>query len=451
MRQLQPVLWSKGTLLSAQHLQSQERYLEDSLQFRIDALTFRPWGFCELTIDREALSAGTLSIARAGGIFPDGLAFQIPDADPAPPARQLADCFSGAADTLDFYLCVPLTRERGANVAVAGSGAETRYNADVVLAADETGGAAEKPVQVARKSLRLLAGNEPLHGYTALAAARVRRTPAATFELDPRAVPPLIRFGASEYLLTISRRLVEILAARGAELGGMRRQKNQSLADFTAADIAGFWLLHTINTHFPELRHLYETSQAHPARLYFAMLSLAGALTTFSSGMSPRDLPLYDHDDLSGCFTALDETLRALLETVAPRNFLAFTLKQVQPSIYATALADDRVYQNTKMYLAVRADMDHGELIGRAPHLVKVCSANHIDHLVRHALPGVPLTHVVRPPAALPVKLNYEYFSLTQAGGPWEAVVRSRNLAAYVPGEFPSAELELIVLLPEGA
>jgi hypothetical protein len=29
--------------------------------------------------------------------------------------------------------------------------------------------------------------------------------------------------------------------------------------------------------------------------------------------------------------------------------------------------------------------------------------------------------------------------------------VRARNLAAYVPGDFPSPQLELIILLPEEA
>jgi type VI secretion system protein ImpJ len=49
------------------------------------------------------------------------------------------------------------------------------------------------------------------------------------------------------------------------------------------------------------------------------------------------------------------------------------------------------------------------------------------------------------------VKLNYQYFSLNQSGVVWEAVGRARNLAAYVPAEIPSPQLELIILLPEAA
>ena len=152
-------------------------------------------------------------------------------------------------------------------------------------------------------------------------------------------------------------------------LSGTRRQKNQSLADFTTADIANFWLLYTINTYFPVLRHLFETRAGHPEELYAAMLSLAGALTTFSLKIHPRDLPLYDHDDLGACFTDLDEKLRLLLETVVPSNFVSLPLKLVQPSIYATSIDQDKYLANTKMYLAVSAEMNQADLINKTPQL----------------------------------------------------------------------------------
>jgi type VI secretion system protein ImpJ len=101
------------------------------------------------------------------------------------------------------------------------------------------------------------------------------------------------------------------------------------------------------------------------------------------------------------------------------------------------------------MYLAVNAEMNEAELINKAPSLMKVCSANHVEHLVRQALPGMTLTHVARPPSSIPVKLNYQYFSLNQSGLAWEAVLRTRNVAAYVPGEFPNPQMELVILLPQ--
>ncbi|MGE5488970.1 MAG: type VI secretion system baseplate subunit TssK [bacterium] len=447
MKRLQPVIWAKGTFLTPQHLQIQDRYIESTLGFSLNALNYRPWGFSRLQIDQAALAGGFFAIASCTGLFPDGLPFDIPDSDAAPPPKPLATYFE-ENDTIEIYLAIPPYRERGLNVSADRQGADTRFIAEVVVVRDENSGVTERPIQLARKNLRFLAGSENREGVTSMRVARVRRTPAGTLQLDPRFVPPLLDIGANEYLVAIARRLVEILAAKSSTLAGMRRQKNQTLADFTSADIANFWLLYTVNTHLPLLRHIFESRKGHPENLYSLMLSLAGALTTFSLKIAPRDLPIYDHEDLETCFTDLDEKLRFLLETVVPSNFVALPLKLVQPFIYATALADDKYLRDTRMYLAISAEMSEAELINRTPQLIKICSATHIEHLVRQALPGLALTHVARPPSSIPMKLNYQYFSISQSGLAWEAVQRARNLAAYIPAEFPNPQAELVILLP---
>jgi type VI secretion system protein ImpJ len=447
MRQLESVVWTRGTFLSPQHLQNQDRFLKDVLQFHMECLAFLPWGFVSLEISHAELAAGMFAITRASGIFSDGLLFDFPGSDHAPPPKPLADCFAQDQDTADLYLAVPQFHTQGLNV--ASRDRDARYRIETEVFPDENTGMSERPIQVARKNLRLLSEYDPREGYTSLLVARVRRTETGTFQMDPHFVPPLVDFSASDHLMSIARRLLEILSARSTTLAAMRRQKNQSLADFTSSDIANFWLLYTINTALPAFRHLYETRRGHPESLYSAMLALAGALTTFSPDTHPRDLPNYEHDQLGTCFTALDERLRMLLDTVVPANFVALPLKSLQTAIYATSIDNDTYLRNTRMYLAVSAQAPPADIITRTPQLVKVCSANQIEHLVRQALPGVTLTYVSSPPSALPVKLNYQYFSLSQGGPAWEAIVRSRNLAAYVPGDLPGAELELLILLPQ--
>jgi type VI secretion system protein ImpJ len=448
MKQLEPVIWTKGTLLNPQHLQMQDRFLESNLQFHLNSLAYCPWGFRSLRMDQEALAAGMVAFSAASGIFPDGLLFDVPLADQGPSARSLAEAFEPDQENLDVYLAVPQYRELGINVSPSGRDADARYRAEFAMVRDENTGLSEKPVQIARKNLRILFEGEAQEGNSVLRLARIKRTPAGLFQLDPRHVPPLLDLAASDYLVAIVRRLVEILSARSSSLSGTRRQKNQSLADFTASDIANFWLLYSINAHFPVFRHLFETSSGHPERLFSAMLALAGSLSTFSLRIHPRDLPAYDHQDLGACFTDLDEKLRLLLETVVPSNFVSLPLKLVQPSIYAVALADEKYLQNTRMYLAISAEMSQADIIAKTPYLIKVCSASHIEHLVRQALPGVALTHLAAPPSTIPVKLSYQYFSLNQSGPAWEAVGRARNLAAYIPAEFPNVQAELIILLP---
>lgn len=448
---LEPVIWSKGTFLTPQYLQAQDRYLEDSLQFQLQALNFRPWGFRGLRLDQQALAAGTLALSEASGILPDGLLFDIPASDPAPPPRSIAEQYPPDQETLDVFLAIPHYREQGLNVATPKRDVESRYRAEVEVFRDENTGQAEKPVLMARKNFRLLVEGEKLEGSSALRIGTVRKTPAGLYTLEPHFVAPLLDLAASDYLVSIARRLVELLSAKSSTLAGTRRQRNQSLADFSSSDIANFWLLYSVNTWLPVFRHLYESPGRHPEALFSAMSGLAGALTAFSGKIQPRDLPRYDHENLGACFTDLDEKLRLLLETVVPSHFVALPLKLVQPNIYAASLDREDYLKNTRMYLAVSADLGQAELISRTPHLVKMCSADLIDHLVQRALPGIALTHVPTPPSAIPVKLNFQYFSLRTAGGAWDAVKRARNVAAYVPGEFREPQLELIIVLPQAA
>ncbi len=448
---LEPVVWAKGTFLNPQHLQIQDRYLEELLQFHMQSLNFRPWGFQRLRLNLDRLGEGIVSVSEASGIMPDGLLFEFPDSDQAPAQRSLADQFGPDEQTLDVYLTVPSYRERGMNVAGSQRGGEVRYRAEAVMMRDDTTGQSEKPVIFARKNFRLLISGENLEGSSCLRIARVNKTAGGRYELDPRFVPPLLDIRASEYLVSIARRLVELLSGRGNALSESRRQKNQSLADFGASDIASFWLLYTLNTHLPGFRHIFEASESHPEALFSSMLELAGALTTFSLKIHPRDLPVYDHNNLGICFGDLDEKVRLLLDTVVPANYVSLPLKLTQTSIYTTSLDKDQYLENTRLYLALNAETSASDLIGRVPGLVKICSIDYINHLVQNALPGVALTHVPNPPGAIPVKLNYKYFSLNLAGGAWEAIKRGRTVAAYVPGEFPNPNLELIILLPQPA
>jgi type VI secretion system protein ImpJ len=224
--------------------------------------------------------------------------------------------------------------------------------------------------------------------------------------------------------------MVELLVARSSQLSGSRRQKNQSLADFSASDVANFWLLYTINSHLPVFRHFLETTNIQPELLFSEMSDLAGALTAFSSKIAPRDLPDYNHEQLGVCFAELDRLIRAMLETVVPSNFVALPLKMVRDTIYATSIDKDSYFDNSRFYLAISADIRDPDLIDRVPKLLKACSATQLETLIRNALPGL---------------------RLTQGGPVWESVQRARNFAVYAPSDLLNPQMELVILLAQPA
>ena len=229
--------------------------------------------------------------------------------------------FEPDQNEIDVYFAIPPWRDGGLNVAAPRVGADTRY----IAAGDHAAGRKYRPFRKAgtdrAQELSLsdaerIAAGDRLHAGGASEAFRIRRMHAG---LNFRSAAARFSCRATTWSRSHGGcRKCCLPAARA--LSGTRRQRNQSLAEFSASDIADFWLLYTVNSYAPLINHLYEAGTRHPEHLFEAMASLAGALTTFSTTLHPRDIPVYDHDNLSLCFTNLDEKLRALLETTVPTN-----------------------------------------------------------------------------------------------------------------------------------
>src|SRR5258706_6930697 len=437
--------------LTPQHFQAQDEYFEEHIQFRATASSSCNWGLTSLAIDLEALSNGIFTIRHCRGIFPDGLIFNIPEADEPPAGRELAEYFAPTEPELDVFLALPEAKPRGKNVTVHnGQGradAGTRYIAETRMVLDEAGGVEQKPVQVANKNFRLVFGGESLDGAAAIRIAQITRSAAGTYVMRPDFIPPAVSIDESEYLLLMLRRLIELLAAKSASLSNMRRQAGRSLAEFGHGDTANFWLLHTANTYLPQFKHLWMARRRHPEMMYLMMLGLAGALSTFSLDEYARNLPDYDHENLGRSFTELDEKIRILLETAIPSKCIAVPLVVTEKSTWSGEIKDEQHFKKTQFYLSVGAQMGVDDVIKQVPKLMKASPPAEIHRLIRNALPGISLRHTPVPPSAIPVKLARQYFALNQSGVLWDGIVKSQKISLFVPEEIANPELELLIVM----
>lgn len=445
---LSKVVWSEGMYLGPQHFQAQRQSFEDLIHFLVVNLCFEPSGFTAYTLDHEALRNGTVAVNHASGIFPDGLVFQMPEGDTLPPPRPIGESFPPTQEVLGLALAVPLRKPDGRNCAPADQDSgTTRYVSEEHMLFDENTGHDGRPVRLGRKNIRLLFENEDSDGFSTLPIARVTRDGAGNFIYDPSFIPPCLKINASERLMMILRRLVEILDEKSATLSASRRGASRFREGFSSGDVASFWFVHTVNTSLAVLRHLYQTERGHPEQLYAEMSRLAGALCTFGMDSHPQMLPAYDHLKLDKCFHVLDEHIRQHLELVVPTNCLTVPLKQTGRYMYEGEIVDQRCLGRSHWILAIQSTIGEADLISRAPRQVKLCSAELLPELVKTALPGLVLTHLPVPPSAIAPKVDYQYFGVSKAGSPWEHIVKTRKVGLYVPGDFPSPEVELLVVV----
>lgn len=445
MKFLSKVVWSEGMHLGPHHFQAQSRNFEDLLRFTADSISPYPYGFSGLRLDHDAIGNGTVSVVHARGIFPDGLAFSFPDADELPQALAIRELFSPILDSLTLCLTVPSRREGGRNCVVPPqNGADARYTAASATVRDENTGVDERSIYFGQKNIRLAPEQELGENETALPVARVRRDGSGKFIFDPAFIPPCTMANASDALMILTRRLVEILEEKSATAGVSAAP---GTGEFSSRQIASFWFAHAVNSTLVPLRHFWLSKHSHPEELFTEMSRLAGALCTFSLSAHPASLPVYNHDNLTDCFAALDLHIRQHLELIIPTNCISMPLHAVANFSFEADIADTRCFNPSQWILGIRARTGEAELISRTPQLAKVCSSKFVGELVRRALPGLTLTHLPVPPSAIPRRSDTQYFAMAKAGPCWDHLVQTRRIGVYVPGDLPEPELDLLVVL----
>lgn len=448
MKRLSKIVWSEGMYLAPQHFQAQSRYFEDSIHFATVSLWANVFGFSSYALDQEVLRSGTVSVLHAHGLFEDGLPFDMPESDPLPEPRNVTDLFSPVADHLKVYLAISSQSADGQNCSVdQGSSPDARYLSATHELHDENTGRDEKPVRLARKNIRLLMESELTERHTALQIARVVRDASGRLVYDDTFIPPCLKISASDPLVGMLGRLVDILEEKSASISSDRNADGKFRAGLSARQVSQFWFLHAVNSSLTPLRHVLLSKHGHPEELYGEMLRLGGALCTFGLEVHPRTLPAYDHRHLDDCFGRLDEHIRRLLEVVVPSQAITIPLKKVAQYFYEGEVRDQRCFERSRWILGISATMGEADLIQKSRQFIKVCSAKFVRELVKRALPGLELTHLSVPPSSISARIDYQYFTINRFGPCWEHLMQSKIAGVYVPGDFPSPELELVVIL----
>lgn len=450
MSHYRKVVWSEGMLLTPHHFQQLDNYHEQSLNSRLASIAPHNWGVLDLQVNRESIANGYFDLVRCRAVMPDGLMLNMPEIEQAPQPRAVEGFFEMADERLSVYLAVPAKRAGALSFQTPGSDANqmARYFQETGLAQDETTGDNERQVAFARANVRLLFGDELREGYSSIKIAELERTATGQLTVSENWIPPALSASASPWLVNMLRQLVEILITKSSTLSEQRRQRASGLADFTASEVAIFWLLRTVNSAIPTLAHFFRAHPLHPERLYLAMAELAGELMTFVTDAHPKDITRYDHTDLYTTFSQLSATIRELLETVIPTRCVPIPLENVRKSLYVGRVQDEQLLKEAAFYLAVRAQIPESRLIELVPRVVKIAARDVIDAVVGSALPGVTLMHASPPPAPIPTRVGFHYFALDSVGPYWDTIRGSKLMAVYVPDEFPDVKLEMYAVKP---
>ncbi|EOL8971336.1 type VI secretion system baseplate subunit TssK [Cronobacter dublinensis] len=438
-------LWEDGAFLAPQQFQQQARW-EAYVADTVARMTLaHPWGVLCAEFDEGALALSRLNATRLAVRFADGTLIDTRLADNLPPACDLSAVGEACVEVV---LALPLMNANGGNLDDGHDSARPRRWQSERVTVQELAGHERSELAVLRHALTLRLSTQENSAWLTCPVTRLVRNAQGQWVTDRRFIPPLLSLSASPALTGDLNDLLHRLHARRNRLMAMRRESNERMADFAVADVSLFWLLNALNSTGPVLTELCETPSRHPELLYRELARLAGSLLTFSLEHHAQEIPSYQHDAPEKVFPPLFNLLDTLLEASLPSRVLAIELTQGEDrEIWRGKLHDARLREGADFYLSVRSALPGHELQTRFPQLCKAGSHDDVSEVVNIALSGMvikPLSHV---PAAIPLRLENQYFALDLTTDAARSMLEAGNCTFYTPQSLGEVKLELFAVL----
>ena len=444
MKTEQP-LWGRGTMISPQHFQQQSAWQAWHSECIARMGLNQPWGVFQAEFEPEALKLGRLKPRHLHLRFRDGTLVDTHNADPLPPTLTL----EAEQKEVTVVLALPQLYASGGNCLQEEDIAERpvrfrqRWRDIRNLFGDDT-----RQIAVLQPELTLRYAHQDNSDWLTCPVARLQQDAQGGWTQDNQFLPPLLTMQASSWLMTALEMLVTQLRARLVRLMSMRRESNQRMADFAVADVSLFWLLNALNSAEPLLADFQRHPQSPPERLYPELARLAGSLLTFSLEHQVSAIPAYRHENLNDVFPPLFSLLGTLLEASLPSRMVAIDMTHdSRLRQWQARLNDLRLREEADFYLSVRSPLPVAQLQEQFPRQCKVGSPDDVIALVNSSQLGIPLKPLSHVPAAIPLRLENQYFSLDLSHPAARAMLESGNCMFYVPGTLGDPELELFAVL----
>jgi type VI secretion system protein ImpJ len=425
------VHWSEGMFLRPHHFQAADRHWQE--QVATSALWASPYsyGLHRCDISTQALANYQFQATGLQCRLGDGTIFSVAagqDLD-----RRDLKAALAAKSEVTVYLAIPKLTLGRANV--ARDSQRARYQSSTAATQDEAAGGNDQDIDYLHLDGRLMLSGEDLHGYEALPIARIRRSGAeeATPELDDDYIPPLLAIDAwSPLALDIVRAIYDLIGEKIEVLSGRVRDRGITLSSPDPGDLDDLFMLHALNEAQAVLHCLTFARGVHPLTAFTELCRIVGSLSIFDPLRVVGDIPLYDHDDLAPIFKWAKLRIETLLGSRKrlqyEQRYFTGTERGLQVAIEAAWLHtgwDWYVGVNGKNIpdRAVRDLLETGKLDW------KMGSAQMVDVIFKHGVPGIEPKALMTAPRALPSHQGWVYYEIPREGNAWKDVLATQTLA----------------------
>lgn len=441
-------LWNEGALLAPQQFQQQSEWDTFSRTGLSGLSSAFPWGVEKVELDDALLATGRVQAQFLRLWLPDGTLVDTRSSDLPPEPREISLPEGVKTDRVTVCLAVPLMQPGIVNVQTDTVLAERplRYREEWVTVADQFG-LDEEPMAVARFNLAFRFEHESNESWHTCAVARLLRDGHGGWRHDPDFIPPMALFSASTVLGERLALLNRQLRSRRQRLMSMRRESNDRMADFAVADVSLFWLLNALNSHARVLSEYERFPNRHPEQVWEELVRLAGSMLTFSLEHDLDAIPGYDHWVPENTFPPLFDLISELLEASLPSRVVAVNMSRMDGQTWKAVLHDIRLREEADFYLSVRSSQPAWQVVERFAEMCIAGAPDNVGQVSGVAVEGIGLIPLSRVPAALPVRLENQYFVLDMDSRAAREMLDQGVCVFYVPSLLGELELELFAVL----
>ena len=432
------VVWNEGLFIKPQHFQQQQRYTEHSINERVLSISRYLYGISQISINPEYLSFGRISIDSAVGIMPDGSIFRVPQDDILPTALEISDA---TLTNQIIYLAIPLKNESLLEVDWDNDKGTGRYIArkqEVKDIHSPNGDIAH--LDIASAGLKIMLEKDDRSAYASIAIAKIlEKRPDGSIQLDPDFIPCHFDIYSNIQLPRFINELATLMKERAKSIATRLGAAGQG----AVADVSDFMLIQSLNRLQPQLSHFSNLKSLHPERLYEALASICGELSTFTDeSRLPPELNGYNHDAPTDCFWQIIRYLRQSLSVVLEARAVSIQLDKRKYGLIIAPIHETELIPSSEFILAVKARMPLDDLRTLFVQQTKVASVEKIRDLISHQLPGIPLISLPVAPRQLPYHSGYIYYQLDKTSSAWELVENASGFAFHVAGAFDDLDIQ---------
>lgn len=455
-----PLFWHQGVFLQPQHFQLIDLTFRSLLNPYNNFLVPHFWGIDDIEIQKAALGTRTFSLLKGNFLFPDGTHVVLPD-NAVVNARSFEEAWIEGGKPFTVFIGMKKWNNSGENVTVLDkldsvSDVTTRFvtTADAEEVKDLHVSGPSGQVKRLHYALRIFweTEKELVGDYILLPVAQLERN-GEEINLSQSFIPPCLLISGSETLMKLIREIRDQISARGRQLEEYKSQRGIQTAEFGSRDMVYLLALRSLNRYIPLLFHFTETQQVHPWPVYGILRQLIGELSSFSENVTvmgelkdgSRILPVYNHRNISECFSAAQTLVSQLLDEITAGP--DYVIRLVYDGTYHAAELKPAIFEGSnRFYLVLKTEEDPRNILQSISTVAKVSSREHLPLLIARSLPGIGLEHLPVPPQELPRRANSIYFAVDHHNDQWALVSKMHNIAVYWDNAPEDMEAELMVV-----